>query len=331
MQREVIGVDVGGTKILALQLGADNTIGDESRQPTPERGEDVLDAIAEVATRLGPPTAVGVGAPGLVDHAGVLQFAPNLPNIVGLPVRAGLEQRLPGVAVTVGNDATCAGWAERMMGAGQGSQDVLMVTLGTGIGGGLVSGGQLVQGGNGFAGEIGHMVVDTHGPPCTCGHRGCWERFASGSGLGRLGREAAEAGQAARIVQLAGGDPVAVRGEHVTAAATEGDAGALSVIDRFAWWVALGLANLANIFDPECFVLGGGLAESGGLFLEPVRTAFADLVEAGEHRPAIRIVLAQLGGRAGAVGAALLARQAALGVDTAHLGDAPLVRDVPFA
>jgi glucokinase len=310
---EVIGVDVGGTKILALEVRADGSFGQEARRPTPNGGEAVLDAVAEVVSTFGPVKAVGVGAPGLVDHDGMLQFAPNLPHVVGLAVRAGLEQRLPGVVVTVGNDATCAGWAERALGAGQGSHDLLMVTLGTGIGGGLVAGGRLVLGANGFSGEIGHMVVDIHGPPCPCGKRGCWERFASGSGLGRLGREAAEAGQVPRVVELAGGDPEAVRGEHVTSAASEGDPGAADVIAQFAWWVALGLANLANIFDPECIVLGGGLAASGGVFLEPVRAAFAELVEAAQHRPPIRIVLAELGERAGAVGAALLARGAATG------------------
>ncbi len=311
MTPAIIGVDVGGTKVLALQLRGDGIIGDETRAPTPSDGEALLDVIAELVSGLGPVGALGVGAPGLVDNAGVLQFAPNLPRIRGLGVRAGLERRLPGVVVTVGNDATCAAWAERVLGAGQGSRDLLMVTLGTGIGGGLVSGGQLVMGANGFAGEIGHMVVDVNGPPCPCGKRGCWERFASGSGLGRLGREAAEAGQASRIVELAGGDPMAVRGEHVTGAAGEGDPGALAVIAQFSWWVALGLANLANVLDPDCIVLGGGLAESGGMFLAPVRAAFWDLVEAGAHRPAIRIALAELRERAGAVGAALLARDAA--------------------
>jgi glucokinase len=303
-----IGVDIGGTKILALQLGPDNAIGAEVRAITPTSSAAVLDAVADVVTRLGPVEAIGVGAPGLVDRDGVLRFAPNLPHVVGLPVQSGLEERFPGVTVVVDNDATCAGWAERVLGAGQGSPDVLMVTLGTGIGGGLVAGGQLVRGANGFAGEIGHMVVEAHGPPCPCGKQGCWERFASGSGLGRLGREAAEAGTAPGLAELAGGDPVAVRGEHVTAAAAAGDPGAAAVVDRFAWWVALGLANLANIFDPECIILGGGLTVSGGLFLEPVRSAFVELVEAATYRPAIRIVLAELGEQAGAVGAAMLAR-----------------------
>ncbi|MGH9125974.1 MAG: ROK family protein [Acidimicrobiales bacterium] len=305
----VIGVDVGGTKILAVRLD-DDDIGAEARAETPSGGEAVLDKIAEVVRSLGPVDAVGVGVPGLVDNGGVLRFAPNLPRVVGLPVRERLQERLPGVIVAAANDATCAGWAERVLGAGQGSADLLMVTLGTGIGGGLVCNGELQLGANGFSGEIGHMVVDPNGPPCPCGNRGCWERFASGSGLGRLGREAAEAGLAPRVVTLAGGDPVAVRGEHVATAALEGDPGAKAVIDTFAWWVALGLANLANIFDPECIVIGGGLAASGQVFLEPVRVVFQELVEAYSYRPPIRIVLARLGERAGAVGAALIAREA---------------------
>jgi glucokinase len=150
------------------------------------------------------------------------------------------------------------------------------------------------------------MIVDPDGPPCPCGQRGCWERFASGSGLGRLGREAAAAGAATRIVALAGGDPASVRGEHVTAAAAEGDAEAAAVVVRFGWWVALGLANLANVFDPQAFVLGGGLVEVGELLLAPVRTAFAQLVTGGAHRPRVDIVPATLGEHAGAIGAASL-------------------------
>jgi glucokinase len=181
-----------------------------------------------------------------------------------------------------------------------------MVTLGTGIGGGLVTDGLLVEGAHGFAGEFGHSVVDPYGPACPCGKRGCWERFASGSGLGRLGREAAQAGYAPRVVELAGGDPEAVRGEHVTAAAAEGDPGATQIIAQFAWWLALGLANLANIFDPGVIVLGGGLIESGGVLMTPTRAAFDELVEGKEYRQ-MEILPAYLGERAGAVGAALVA------------------------
>jgi glucokinase len=306
-----IGVDVGGTKILAVAVDARGEVRAELRAPTPADGEALLGSVADVVTRLRPAgttVSVGVGAPGLVDRDGVLRFAPNLPAIVGLAIRDRLEARLQGAWVRVANDASCAGWAEHLLGAGRGRRDLLLVTLGTGIGGGMVAGGRLLEGANGFAGEMGHMVVDPRGPQCPCGKRGCWERFASGSGLGRLGRQAAAAGRARRVTELADGNPEAVQGEHVTRAALEGDAEAAAVMQDFAWWVALGLANLANIFDPATIVVGGGLIDAGSTFIEPTRAAFADLVEAAEHRPPIAIMAAQLGARAGAVGAALLAR-----------------------
>ena len=251
---------------------------------------------------------VGVGVPGLVDRDGALRFAPNIPRVVEVQLRAEAEATLR-VPVSVDNDATCAAWAEQLFGAGAGRNHVILVTLGTGIGGGVVIDGELVRGAHGFAGEIGHMVVDAVGGlPCPCGQTGCWERYASGSGLGRLAREAAHARRIPDVVARAGGDPEAVRGEHVTAAAAEGDEAALDVMEAFGWWVALGLANLANAFDPECFVLGGGLVEAGSILLEPVRKSFVDLVEAAAHRPPVDIVPAALGERAGAIGAALLAR-----------------------
>jgi glucokinase len=272
-----------------------------------------MEALGAVAEELcstisgeGEVTAVGVGAPGLVDRDGVLRAAPNLPGVDELPLRAGLASRL-GLPVRADNDATCAAWGERQLGAARGKDNVVVATLGTGIGGGIITDGRLYRGANGFAGEIGHMVVEPHGPPCPCGQRGCWERYASGSGLGRLAREAAHAGQVQRVLELAGDDPEAVRGEHVTRAAMEGDEGAREVFRRFAWWLALGLANLANAFDPEMFVIGGGLVEAGEVLFEPARAAFSDLVEAAERRPDIAIVPAELGERAGAMGAAALA------------------------
>ena len=181
-----------------------------------------------------------------------------------------------------------------------------MVTLGTGIGGGVVTGGVLQRGANGFGGEPGHMVVDPKGPPCPCGRRGCWERFASGSGLGRLAREAATSGRGGRFLEFAGGDPDDVRGEHVTRAALEGDADALAVFREFGWWAALGIANLVNLLDPEIVVVGGGLVGAGEIVLGPIREAFPQLVLAAEHRPQVPIVAAQLGNDAGAIGAALI-------------------------
>lgn len=301
----VVGVDIGGTKILSLLDGRPT---DAERVPTPGNPDELLGALrgcidALVAGRA--PRAVGVGFPGLVDESGTVRFSAHLPGLVGTPLAAELAASY-GSGVWVGNDATAAAWAELRAGAGRGVSDLVMVTLGTGIGGGIVAGGRLVEGARRFAGEWGHMVVDPHGPPCPCGQRGCWERFASGEGLGRLAREAAQAGRASGLVALAGGDPEAVRGEHVTAAAAAGDPGARAVLAELGWWLALGLANLANALDPELIVVGGGLVAAGEVLFEPLREAFGELVEGGTQRE-VRIVPAALGPSAGALGAALLA------------------------
>jgi glucokinase len=213
--------------------------------------------------------------------------------------------------VHVDNDATCATVGECSYGAGIGRSDVLFVAVGTGIGGGILAGGRLLRGAANFSAEIGHVVVDPHGPPCGCGRRGCWERYASGSGLGRIARDAAVAGRADRVRDLAGGDPDNVRGEHVVLAVAEGDPQATTILEEFAWWLALGLGNLANILDPEIIVIGGGLVRAGEALFAPVRAAFTEHLEAPGFRPAIEIVPAALGDRGGAIGAAALARQAA--------------------
>lgn len=298
---------MGGTKCLAVAL-EDGVVVGERRVPTPAGASALLEAVAGVAIDVRGPggtAGVGVGMPGLVDRQGVLRFAANLPGVEDLPVAAELAAVL-GAPVRVENDAICATWGERQVGAARGYDDVLLVALGTGIGGGIVAGGRLVRGANGFAGEVGHMIVDPDGPPCPCGKRGCWERFASGSGLGRMAREAVDAGRGTRLLELAGGDPAQVHGEHVAQAAADGDAEALALIGRLGWWVGLGLANLANVFDPQAFVLGGGLIEMGELLLAPVRAAFADLVTGGAHRPPVAILPATLGEHAGAIGAASL-------------------------
>ena len=281
---------------------------DEHRVPTPVGETALLDALAEVAGAVRGDhevLGVGVGVPGLVDRRGVLRFAPNLQGVLDLDIKGELEARV-GVEVRVDNDATCAAWGERQVGAAQGYDDVILVTLGTGIGGGIVVDGRLMRGANGFAGEIGHMSIDPNGLDCPCGHQGCWERYASGGGLGRLAQQAAAEGRAARVLELAHGDTALVRGEHVTVAAAEGDPEAHAVMAEFGWWVALGLANLANVFDPQGFVLGGGLVAAGEMLLDPVRAAFAGLVTGGPYRPEVAIVPATLGEHAGAIGAACL-------------------------
>ena len=301
-----LGIDVGGTKCLAVVLDAAGSVIDEQRRPTPKGPDAIIDTLAELAEACAPYDSIGVGVPGLVGLDGVIHASPNLVDITHFRVGELLSARL-GRHVRVDNDATCATAAEWKVGAAQGATDMVMVTLGTGIGGGMVVGGALVRGANGFTGEIGHMVVDPDGPLCPCGRHGCWERYASGSGLAWLARQAAVGERLARVVELAGGAVGAVRGEHVQAAAREGDAEALEVIDTFGRWVALGLVNLTNVLDPQMFVLGGGLAVAADLYLDPIRAWFTRLLYSPDLRPHPRLAFAQLGERAGAVGAALLA------------------------
>lgn len=317
----VAGLDLGGTKLLGLVLDPEVEEASplaEGRVPTPEGADAVLAALADLVTDLRDRArsdhgrelrAVGLGAPGLVDRAGTFRYGPNLPGVVGVPVAAELSERV-GLPVVVDNDATCAAWGEHERGASRGRNHSLLVTLGTGIGGGITVKGEVLRGAYGFAGEPGHMVVDPSGPPCTCGRSGCWERYASGTGLGWLARDSLERGDAPAdgpMVEAAGGEVSAVRGEHVAAAARDGDPAARAVFDRLAGWLALGLANLISVLDCEIVVVGGGLVEIADLFLPQTRRELRTVLIASEHRPRVPLVPARLGERAGAIGAALLA------------------------
>jgi glucokinase len=306
-----IGLDVGGTKVLGALIDPARPaeVARELRVPTPPGGDGLLDVLCDMVHRLrsdGPVDAVGVGVPGLVDRDGVLRAGAHLARVANLPLAAGLAERC-GVPVEVDNDANGHAVAEHRGGAGAGYDDVVVVTLGTGIGAGILQRGQLVTGANGFAGEPGHMVVDPTGPPCPCGQRGCWEQFASGNGLARLAHSAALGGQLAAAVELAGGDPEMVRGEHVTATARQGDADSLAVLDELADWIAVGLANLVNIFDPQLVVIGGGLVDAADLLLPRAQQRVHERILAGARRPLVPVVPAKLGERAGAIGTALLA------------------------
>ena len=306
----LVGVDIGGTKILGVVVdpAAPATVLAEHKVPTPDGADAVLDAIAGVVKELDqdhPAASVGVGIAGLVNREGVLRVGPNLPKLRDVSVRNELSDRLDR-PVKVDNDATCAAWGEHKAGAARGFADALCVALGTGIGAGIVAGGELERGTHGFAGEAGHMMVDPAGPVCPCGRRGCWERMASGSGLGRLARDAAEAGWLRRSLALAGGDVAALKGEHVALAAAEADTQALDLLKSFAWWVAVGVANLVTLLDPGVVVIGGGLIEIGDPLLKPVQDHYRSLVMAFDERSDVHIVAAELGERAGAIGAALL-------------------------
>jgi glucokinase len=313
-----IGVDVGGTKALALIVARDGRVLGEVKSKTPHdtdqaAGEATASVLTEQILELlsmhgldASEVPVGIGLPGLMRRDGHLAFAPNLQSANGSDLGALLGVSLASSRVFCENDANCAALAEHEWGAGRGIEDFVMVTLGTGIGGGVIADGQLVRGRSGFAGEIGHMVVEARGAACLCGGHGCWERYASGGGLGRLTREAAESGRLATLVQRLG-SVEAVHAEDVTAAAADGLEEALDLLKEVGWWLALGLANLVAILDCGHFVIGGGLSSASDLVLPFAREHLIDLVEGYDARPAITVTTSMFGPRSGAMGAALVA------------------------
>jgi len=270
--------------------------------------DGVVAAVEDLSVEVGlaPDTAVGIGVAGLVDRRGVLRHGPNQPGIVELDVQGELAARL-GPRVVVDNDGNCAARAEVRSGVGRGHDDVVLLTFGTGIGAGIVIGGEVVRGAQGLAGEPGHTVVDPNGPPCPCGQRGCWERYASGAGVAHLARDAAEAGRLDAVLARCAGDPGRIRGEDVVLVAREGDEGALAVLASFAWWAALGIANVTAVLDPELVVLGGGLVEAADLWLAKVREDLGQLLVAAAHRRLPEVEVAAHGVEAAARGAADLA------------------------
>jgi glucokinase len=306
-----IGIDIGGTKIegLLVEVDRDAAILDRRVVETPATdAEEVTDSIVAVARDLmagREVRAIGVGAAGMVDLHGVMRFAPNIAwREFALAERV---ERGVGLRVLVDNDANVAAWGEYRFGAGRGFTSMLLVAVGTGIGGGIVAGGKLFRGAHGFAGEIGHVIVEPNGPQCGCGNRGCWEQMAAGRAIDRLGREAAQEQPGSLMVELAGGEPAEVRGRHVTDAAFQGDTVAIGILAEVGRRLGQGIAGLVNILDPELVVVGGGAIAAGDLLLEPARRAFVDSVEGAKDRPDVPIVAAAMGNDAAAVGAADLA------------------------
>jgi glucokinase len=254
--------------------------------------------------------AVGLGAAGFVDEArATVLFAPNL-AWRDEPVKKKVQDRV-GLPVVVENDANASAWAETVFGAARGHEDVVLITVGTGIGGALVINGQLYRGRWGVAGEPGHYRVVPGGRLCGCGNRGCWEQYASGNALVAEAREFAgrSPGGAVRLLQLGGGFPDGITGPAITQAAREGDPAALRCFEIIGSWLGQGLADLAAILDPGCFVIGGGVSEAGDLLLGPARAAFESGLTGKYYRPFAEIRLAELGEDAGLVGAADLARR----------------------
>jgi glucokinase len=308
-----IGVDVGGTKVAAGVVDEQGRVLARTRRPTPSASPgDVEDVIAHCVAELREGheiEAVGVGAAGFIDadRSRVL-VAPNL-SWVDEPLRDAVCARV-GLPVVVENDANAAAWAEYRFGAGQGVEHLVLVTVGTGIGGGIVLGGSLYRGRFGIGAEFGHMQVVAAGRRCGCGQHGCWEQYCSGRALLHEAREIADVqpGYGKRLLELGDGRPEGIEAREVTEAAREGDPAALDCFEEIGAWLGQGLADLAAVLDPEAFVIGGGVADAGELLLAPARRVFAERLTGTRARPHAEIRLAQLGNEAGLVGAADLAR-----------------------
>jgi glucokinase len=308
---EAIGVDLGGTKMLLGVLDRDSETLWESREASTGQSEDELvellvSGIGEARRARPGAAAIGLGIPARMDHArGLAISAVNLP-IANLPIRDLLAERT-GLPVAVDNDANLAALAEHLHGAARGAADVVMLTIGTGVGGGLILGGELYRGASGAGAELGHVVIDMDGPPCqgSCPGRGCVEALASGTALGREGRAAAEREPGSDLAaMLAAGREI--DGRAVTEAALRGDAAAIAVFELVGTRLGVALASFANVFEPELIVIGGGVIAAGDLLLEPARRELRARALPPMNRTPV--VAAQLGEDAGMVGAAALAR-----------------------
>ncbi|WGL53817.1 ROK family glucokinase [Nocardioides sp. BP30] len=308
------GVDVGGTKILGGVVDEKGTIVEELRVTSPATDPDAIQAaIASVVLELKSRheiSSVGVGAAGYIDKGrSTVMFAPNI-AWRDVNLSQGLEKQVE-LPVVIENDANAAAWGEFAYGAGADVDDLLLVTVGTGVGGGLVLDGELYRGAFGVGAEIGHMRVVPNGIICGCGNLGCFEQYASGNALVRDVRAAALEGdrRADGVLARAGGDPAAINGPMVTAAAQADDPFAIEALATLGTWLGEGIASLTAVLDPAVVAIGGGVADAGELLLGPARTAFRNQLTGRGHRPELDIRGASLGNSAGLIGAADLARR----------------------
>jgi glucokinase len=305
-----IGIDVGGTKLVAATVAADGTVLDRQRRETPARdASSLVETLRRCIGELGGGEGrlpVGVGIAGLVSHDGEVRYGPNI-GVRDLPLARELVEAA-GEPVTVVNDASAATFGEQRVGAGRGHDHLLMFTLGTGVGGGVVVGGQVVVGHSGLAGELGHVIVEEGGRSCPCGNRGCVEAYASGTSIGLIARE--------RLVDLSVGstlrDEPELTGRTVTQAALGGDDFARSVLVEAGHWLGVAAGSLVNVLDPALILIGGGAAVQTSRWVIPAAAAaLADHLIGSPWRAAPPLELAALGDDAGMVGAALLAAERA--------------------
>ena len=311
-----IGIDIGGTKVAGGVVDENGEVLARARRDTPHRSkrpriveDTIVDVVEELRAQAPDIAAVGIGAAGFVaaDRATVV-FAPHL-SWRHEPLRDNLSRRI-NTPILVENDANAACWAEWRFGAARGETDVVMVNLGTGIGGAILMHGELIRGRYGIAGEFGHMQVVPEGQRCECGNRGCWEQYASGNALVREARAMilANSPVATDLAARVDGRADELTGPIVTEAARDGDATSTELLAEIGQWLGVGIASLAAAFDPGTFVIGGGVSAAGELLLGPARETFRRRLTGRGYRPEAQIVAAQLGNEAGLIGAADLAR-----------------------
>jgi glucokinase len=306
-----IGLDIGGTKIAGGVVAPSGQVVGRVCVPTPslKDGSATLNLLRQVIDRLreqcSAVQAIGVGAAGMIDWpSGRIRWAPNN-SYHDLPLRALLSEET-GLPTVVDNDANVAAWAEARLGAGVGYRHLAVLTVGTGIGAGLVLDGRLYRGPSGIGGEVGHIIVFAGGDRCGCGNTGCLEAMASGAALGRAGRDAASRDPKGMLAKLAAGAEN-VTGAIVFEAARVGDPTARSLFTTAGYWLGVGIASLVTLFDVELVVIAGGLSATGDLLLTSTRASYERFVFARAHRELAPIICAQLGPEAGMIGAAILA------------------------
>lgn len=313
MPELALAVDIGGTRTRAALINRDGQILARASVATePQQGVDaglarMAAAMRQVIGQTRPEqiAGIGLGSAGLIDsHRGILYSPANLPGWHNVPLRDYVQHAFA-LPALIGNDANLAALGEHRFGAGRGCDDMIYMTISTGIGGGVICGGKLFNGGSGFAGEVGHHTIDANGPLCNCGNIGCLEMLASGTGMARAAHAALAAGEPSLILDLAGGDPAAITAETIARAAAQGDALAQRIIEQTGVYVGVGVINLLHLFDTNLFVLGGGVSNIG----EPLFGAIRRTVSARSFtikRKNVPIVAAALGDDVGLLGAAAL-------------------------
>jgi len=313
MSDYVLGVDLGGTQIRAALVDMSGQIRTRSNALTQaEEGQEaVLDRIFQcVAQAMGSTPkdqirGIGIGAPGpLNPWTGVVEEAANLPGWHDVPLAHMVEERFE-LPTLLGNDANVAALAKRRFGAGQGTANLIYMTVSTGIGGGIIVDGELLLGAAGLAGEVGHQTIDVNGPPCNCGNTGCLEVLAAGPAIARRTVERLREGATSVIPDLVNGEMDQVSAAVVSKAALEGDSLAVEMLRIAGFYIGVGIVNLIHLFNPELIVIGGGVSKAGDLLFDPIRSTVNERAMTSMQQ-GVRIVPAALGDDVGLLGAACL-------------------------